>query len=113
MFYDDDDDIIDFEGFDNENGLKVLIVPNIVHLLYLQETNIKFFQLINIFSIYFNHKPNEIMIHCDNCSFSGKYWDIIKSTHDLWKIIKIHKVPFKETIFDVPFGWTIHHRYIK
>ena len=92
------DDYLDFEGFDNEKGVNKSIVPNIVHLVYLNETKIKFYQMICIFSIYFNHKPELIYFHCDNCSFHGQYWEKIKSHKSLWGIIKIHKIPFKNTM---------------
>ena len=108
--YNDDDDMIDFEGFDNIKGLDHNIVPNIVHLLYLQETKIKFFQIINIFSIYLNHKPNFIYIHCDKCDFEGKYYKKLKSFKELWNIVRIKKIPYKETIFGVRYGWINHHR---
>jgi hypothetical protein len=105
-----DNDIIDFEGFDNVKGADYNIVPNIVHLLYLQETQIKFFQLINIYSIYLNHRPNYIYIHCDKCDFEGKYYEKLKSYKDLWRIVRFKKIPYKETIFGVKYGWINHHR---
>jgi hypothetical protein len=77
------DDYLDFEGFDNVNGVNKSIVPNIVHLIYLNETNINFYQMICIFSIYFNHKPELIYFYCDDCSFHGKYWEQIKSNKGL------------------------------
>ena len=92
------DDYLDFEGFDNEKGVNKSIVPNIVHLVYLNETKIKFYQMICIFSIYFNHNPELIYFHCDECSFHGQYWEKIKSHKSLWDIIKIHKIPFKNTM---------------
>ena len=92
------DDYLDFEGFDNVNGVNKTIVPDIVHLLYLQETELKFYQVINIFSIYYNHKPGLIYIHCDNCSFHGKYWEWVKGEPGLYKLIKIHSIPFHDTI---------------
>ena len=58
-----DGDCLDFEGFDNDNGTDKLIVQNIVHLIYLNQTELKYYQAINIFSIYNNHKPSLIYIH--------------------------------------------------
>ena len=95
------DDYLDFEGFDNEKGVNKSIVPNMVHLVYLNATKIKFYQMICIFSIYFNHKPELIYFHCDNCSFHGQYWEKIKSHKGLWNIIKIHKIPTRNTIFGI------------
>ncbi len=105
------EDLIDFEGFDNENGTSEPIIPNIVHLLYLQQPYIKFYQLVNILSIYFNHKPDFIYIHCDDCSFRrDKYFEILKNYKDIWQIIKIYKIPFKTTVFNKTYKWINHHR---
>jgi hypothetical protein len=103
------DDNLDFEGFDNINGVNMSIVPNIVHLIYLNETKIKFYQMICIFSIYFNHNPELIYFHCDDCSFHGKYWEQIKSNKGLWSIIKIHKIPLVYTLFGIR-SWINNHR---
>jgi hypothetical protein len=104
-----DSDIIDFEGFDNTVGLSYPIVPNIVHLIYLNHPFVKFYQMICIFSIFLNHRPDFIYIHCDNCSFTGKYWEEIDKVTELKQIIRLHKVPSKDTIFGIKVGW-IHHR---
>ena len=104
-------EIIDFEGFDNNVGASQYIIPNYVHLVYLNYTRITFQQMISIFSIYLNQKPDRLYIHCDNCSFIGKYWDAIKNNTNLWNIIRIKKVPKKETIYNVKIGW-IHHRLV-
>ena len=104
------DDYLDFEEFDNVNGLNKAIVPDIVHLLFLQQTEIPFYQVINIYSIYFNHKPKLIYFHCDNCSFHGKYWKWIKNNKKLSKIVKVHPIPFHDKIFGVQYGWLNHHR---
>lgn len=104
------DEWLDFEGFNNKNGTDKLIVPDIVHLLYLQHTEIKFYEMINIFSIYLNHKPSLIYLHCDNCSFHGKYWHQIKRHTELFKIIRINSIPFHSTIFGIEYGWVNHHR---
>jgi hypothetical protein len=78
--------------------------PNIVHLLYLQQPYIKFYQLVNILSVYFNHKPDFIYIHCDNCNFTGKYFEILRSYKIVWQLIKFYKIPFKKTIFGTSYG---------
>lgn len=98
------EDIIDFEGFDNVNGVNKSIIPNIVHLLYLQQPYIKFYQLVNILSIYYNHKPDYIYFHCDDCNFNGKYFSKLKEFQSIWNIIKIFKIPFKSTIFGQKYG---------
>ena len=98
------EDIIDFENFDNIQGETFRVIPNIVHLLYLNTPTIHFYQMVNIFSIYFNHRPDAIYWHCDNCSFHGKYFEAIRNHKELWIIIKIYKIPFHSTIFGKKYG---------
>jgi len=105
-----DYDIIDFEGFDNETGLDYNIIPNIVHLLYLNTTNVSFYQAVNIYSIFLNQNPDKIYMHCDNCSFHGHYWNQINSIIELKRKLVIHKIPFHDTIFGQKYGWVHHHR---
>jgi mannosyltransferase OCH1-like enzyme len=102
------DDILSFENFDNQNGSNESIVPNIVHLIYFEKSSLKFYEMINIFSIFFNHKPDVIYIHCDDCSFSGKYWEKIVAFKSLWAIIRINQVQKTQTIFGVKYGWVQH-----
>jgi hypothetical protein len=106
----DENVILDFEGFNNVNGTDRYIVPNIFHLIYLNSPNIKFYQAINIYSIFLNHKPDLIVIHCDNCSFWGYYWNEIQSIDELSKIVKLNKLPNIKTIFGKSFKF-IQHRY--
>ena len=103
-----DDDLMDFEGFDNESGANRTIVPNIVHLIYFNHTRIKFTQMINIFSIYINTKPDFIYFHCDNCSFHGKYWHQLNEMKRLRKIIRIHRINASSTIFGIKYGFLEH-----
>jgi hypothetical protein len=105
-----DDFILDFENFDNQNGTSKYIVPNIIHLIYLNSPNIKFYQAINIYSIFLNHKPDLIIIHCDNCSFWGYYWNEINSIVELRKLIRLNSLPKINTIFDKKFKF-IQHRF--
>jgi hypothetical protein len=104
------DEYIDFEGFDNEiHGAGKPIVPNIIHLIYLNKAHLKFHEAICIFSIYLNHKPSLIYIHCNNCSFWGENWDWLKEDKGLWSIIKLNQISSNLTIFGVEPKW-IHHK---
>jgi len=96
--------IIDFEGFDFRNGLNQTIIPNIVHLLFINKTEIKFYEFVNILSIFFHHKPDNIYIHCDDCSFKGKYFEILQKNKELWSIIRLLKITFKNKIFGIKPG---------
>ena len=103
-------EIIDFEDFDHIQGAPYQIVPNIVHLLFLNKPIVDFYHMVNIFSIFYNHGPDKIYFHCDNCSFSGKYFDSLKSNDELWNLIVIHPIPFHKTIFGKEYGWINFHR---
>ena len=104
-------EIIDFEGFDNENGLDKHIVPNIFHLIYFNNTELTFDQTICIFSIYLNHKPDFIFIHCDNCSFHGRRWSNIMAISDLKQRIQVKQLSnARRTIFAQKYGWENYHR---
>ena len=103
------DEHIDFEGFDNQVSAQQPIIPNIVHLINLNQTVVNFHQFITILSIWLNHKPNVIYIHCDKCSLKGKYWQALNSLDELKHLIKLNQIPEKNTIFNKKLGW-IHHR---
>lgn len=106
-------DVLDFEGVDNNEPnitRDKLIVPNFIHLIYLNLNSIKFYQLVNIYSIFLNQKPDRIYIHCDQCAFTGKYWDQLNSIAEVKNILVINKVNDRKTIFGKKIGW-IQHRY--
>lgn len=105
-----DNQIIDFEGYDNnKEPFPEYIVPNFIHLVYLNLNEIKFYQCVNIYSIFLNQKPERIYIHCDKCDFKGYYWDQLNSIEEIRKILIVNRVPDKKTIFGKEFGW-IQHR---
>ena len=107
-----DYDFFDFEGFDNndENANHTrIIVPNIVHLVYLGGKEIAFYQMINIFSIFLNQRPDKIYIHCDNCTFTGRYWNEILSVGELRDMIVLKQVAYHNTIYGIQAG--VHHMY--
>ena len=103
-------EFIDFEGFDNQNGTSHPIIPNIVHYLFLDKPTIEFYHMVNIFSLFFNHRPEKIYFHCDDCSFTGKFFEALKSNKELWSLIDIHHIPPKKTIFGQEYGFGNFHR---
>lgn len=110
-------DVMDFEGFDNNLELDIFrhrafLVPNIVHLIYLNLDEIKFYQCINIYSIFLNQKPEKIYIHCDRCEFSGFYWDQLNSIEEIKRMLVINKIDRHDTIFGQRVRW-IQHRLSK
>lgn len=105
-------DEFDFEGFDNNNANQTrdrLLVPNIIHLIYLNLNEIKFYQCINIYSIFLNQKPDRIYIHCNKCEFTGKYWQELNSIDEIRRVLVVNKVKEIDTIFGKKVGW-IQHR---
>lgn len=102
-------EMMDFEGFDNQRGAPFYIVPNFVHLVYLNLNEISFYQAINIYSIFLNQKPDKIFIHCTDCQFSGHYWDEINSIKELRNDLVLNKIPSNDNIFGKRVEW-IEHR---
>jgi mannosyltransferase OCH1-like enzyme len=93
-------DVIDFENFNNHDGAGSPIIPNIVHLIFFKTKEISFYQAINIFSIYLNHNPDYIYMHCEvDCLFSGLYWNQIVKIQGLKNKIKFSRFVLQKTIF--------------
>jgi hypothetical protein len=108
-----DNDIIDFEGFNNQINYNKTIVPNIIHLIYLNQPFISYYQIVNIYSMFLNHKPDFIYMHCDNCDFHGKYWNEINKLERLRKTIRVHKIRFSYRIFKKSIVFIEHKCIIK
>jgi hypothetical protein len=105
------DDLIDFEAFDNEKGDENFIIPNVVHLIHFNSTQLKFDQMINIFSIYLNHNPDFIYIHCDLCAFRGHRWSRVMSIPGLKRKIVFKRHNLHGTIFrkEIDENWQSYH----
>lgn len=67
---------LNFSDSNNITGYSYFIVPNMVHLIRFESPRLTFVDMVNIKSIHINHKPEKLIIHCDDCNFKGKYWDI-------------------------------------
>ncbi len=102
------DDIIDFEEYDNKKPSEKFIIPNLVHLIYLNITKIAFYQAVNIYSVYLNQQPDRIYIYCDLCPFNGYYWSEINSIEGLRNIIRIIKINVSNSIFEHSYSWIQH-----
>jgi hypothetical protein len=59
---------------DNIRGYPYFIVPNIVHYLVLDKTELMFVHYISIKSVLRHQKPDRIYIHCNCDKLDGKYW---------------------------------------
>lgn len=71
-------DIVDFTNFNNITGYYYPIIPDIVHYVRFQNSELNFIDMVNIKSVYINHRPSQIIIHCDCHNLTGKYWDMVK-----------------------------------
>ena len=105
--------LINFENFNNNTGLfnqNYYIVPNIVHYVHLNQAEIKFPLFLSILSVWLNQKPRSIYLHCNDCNYSGKYWDELNRILGVKSILKIKKIlNFDLKIFKQSPGW-IHHK---
>jgi Glycosyltransferase sugar-binding region containing DXD motif len=52
-----------FSDFNNETGAAGLIVPNIVHYVHLDQTQLDFVTFLCILSAFYNHGPAAIYLH--------------------------------------------------
>ena len=58
----------------NETGFGFNIVPNIVHYVLFNVTEIQFGHFISFLSVLKNQKPEKVYIHCDCSQLSGDYY---------------------------------------
>ncbi|KAG8187012.1 hypothetical protein JTE90_005781 [Oedothorax gibbosus] len=72
-------DIVDFSFADNITGFSYPIVPNVVHYVHFDKTDLNFIQVIGIKAVYLNSPPDKIVIHCNCYKLKGKYWDMVKN----------------------------------
>ncbi|XP_067123869.1 uncharacterized protein [Centruroides vittatus] len=84
-------DIVDFSNSNNVTGYPYPIVPDVVHYVRFRNPKLNFVDMINIKSVYINHKPSEIVIHCDCHNLTGKYWDMVKDIPGLR--VQYKKIP--------------------
>jgi len=90
---------IDFEGFDNEKGVKEAIVPNIVHYLNLNNSEISRNQYWSILSVIRHQKPAFIYIHVSTqTTLKGHYWSELIQKHN--KSFIVNSINHSETIFE-------------
>lgn len=90
------EEVIDFEGFDSVNGLDKPIIPNIIHFMIRNQTNLELNHLASILSVYKYQKPNLIFIHARELNINSEIQESIKKI-GLDKIIKIKLYDIKTT----------------
>jgi hypothetical protein len=99
---------IDFEGFDNEIGVKEAIVPNIVHYLNLNNSDLSREQYWSILSVIRHQKPAFIYIHRSaQTTLKGHYWSELMQKHN--KSFIINSINHHETIFETKPKYVFKH----
>ena len=100
-----------FQGFDNESGSDVLIVPNIIHYIRFNKTTFSFVDYVCIRSAYVHQKPDAIYFHTNVDNFTGTYWNRLTGEADLQRRIKILPIQVPTEIFGQPLsiGWRLFH----
>lgn len=113
------EDIIEFDQefkwdrFDNETGADHFVVPNIIHFIRFNQSEITFVDYICIQSAFRNQKPDYIYIHTDVSvdQFKGKYWNLIVRDSDLFARIRIKYLEVPSEIFgqELSKEWRLWH----
>lgn len=107
------DDKTQFEDFDNVTGAGRFIVPNIIHFIYYNKTELKFVDYVVLRAAMRNHKPEKFFIHSNipNLNLTGSHWDLVRQDHELWSRIKVKYLEAPDTIFGqtLSTGWRLHH----
>lgn len=100
-------EILDFEGFDNKNGLNDFIIPNIVHYLIDNQTEMSSIHLLSILSVWLYQKPSKIYIHAKEFKIKPDFLNIINIL-GIKSIIKIQLFKQKENIFETKIKYKEH-----
>ncbi len=69
---------INFHGFNNEIGASEYIVPNVIHFIRFNKTNLTFIDIIMIRGADIAQKADAISIHIYVKKFKRKYWNILQ-----------------------------------
>ena len=104
---------IQFEDFDNQTGAEHFIVPNVVHFIHYDKTELSFVDYVVLRAAMRNHRPDAIFIHSNipEAPRIGKYWDWIRKDVELWSRIKFLYLEAPTEIFgqQLSTGWRLHH----
>jgi hypothetical protein len=97
-----------FDGFNNETGTSdgEYIVPNIIHFLFFDITELSFVDAVCVLAAFKNHRPEKIYFHTNMEEFSGHYWEKLQNTPGL--TITIKKVTLPDRIFGQKFSSSYH-----
>ncbi|KAL1430193.1 hypothetical protein MTO96_015309 [Rhipicephalus appendiculatus] len=62
-----------FYDTDGLTGYSYDVVPDIIHLVRYNQEVVSFNDVVFYRSMYLNHRPSKIMIHCSPCNLTGPY----------------------------------------
>ncbi|XP_075526742.1 uncharacterized protein LOC142558500 [Dermacentor variabilis] len=86
-----------FYDADNTSGYSYNIVPDILHLVRYNSPKVEFIDVVTFRSMYLNHRPEKIYVHCSPCGFEGNYTRFLEG-------INFTFIPaaFPEEVFGIP-----------
>ncbi|KAH6923780.1 hypothetical protein HPB50_006717 [Hyalomma asiaticum] len=67
-----------FYDTDGTSGYNYDIVPDIIHLVRYNQPELTFIDVVCLRSMYLNHRPAKIYVHCDQCGFTGNYTRLVE-----------------------------------
>lgn len=106
------EEVINFDGFNNETGADHLIVPNIIHYVRFNQMEYSFVDYLCLQAAYRNHRPDYFYIHTNvGDKLKGKYWGWIQKDPDLSSRIRLMPLEAPAGIFGQKFNheWRFHH----
>ncbi|KAK8758941.1 hypothetical protein V5799_003428 [Amblyomma americanum] len=62
-----------FYDADGSTGYAHDIVPNIIHIVRYNQTELSMMDVVFLRSMFLNHRPDTIMVHCSPCGFTGPF----------------------------------------
>ncbi|KAK9510264.1 hypothetical protein O3M35_005087 [Rhynocoris fuscipes] len=102
-------DDFSFHNFDNRDGYKEPIIPNIVHYIILGNISINFITFLSMASVLKVHRPETIYIHCDYRPIENKYWKLLKSLSHKNNVVLYPKRLYRpEQVFGQPLSSVYH-----
>jgi len=97
-----------FEGFDNNTGTLngSNIVPNYVHFIFFEYTNITYTTAVCVLAAFKNQRPEKIFFHTNAEEFTGPHWIKIRDT--LGPVLEIRHIEMPTHIF----GQTLRREWL-
>ncbi|XP_072140436.1 uncharacterized protein [Dermacentor andersoni] len=92
-----------FYDADNISAYSDNIVPDILHLVRFNRPEVDFIDVVAFRSMYLNHRPEKIYVHCSPCGFVGNHTRFLEG-------INFTFIPavFPEEVFGIPIKVSHH-----